>query len=514
VARIPSSGHMALQISSISIEIAVISDSYEWHSFCSNCAKSMKVLIINTNRNTLPMPVLPIGACMVAEATEQAGHTVKVLDFMFEKNILQKLKKELSVSRPDIIGLSIRNIDNNDYEKPVFFLEEIRPIIDSIRTLTEATIVIGGAAVSVMPEEILRYTGASYAVTGDGEFTFPALAEKLSRGQLPVDVPGVAWLENGRFMNNPVSATNTHGCRTPDFSRWVNLGAYLSVLSTVPVQTKLGCRFQCIYCTYRKIEGDAYRLSSPECVVDTVKQLMRRGLRDIEFVDNVFNYPQKHAIEICEGISQACPGVRLQSLELNPLFIDDDLITAMERAGFTGMGITAESASDSVLKGLRKGFTVEDVHNAARIIQRHSLSCVWIFMFGGPGETESTVKDTLRFAETFVRPGDIAFFSSGIRIYPGTELESLARREGSLSLPPGEMLPPVFYSAPTIDYRWINKQIQNAMNTHMNFLNSVSIGLPFLPSIHRMGYKFGLRPPMWRYTRPIRRGLRFLGMDV
>jgi hypothetical protein len=42
---------------------------------------------------------------------------------------------------------------------------------------------------------------------------------------------------------------------------------------------------------------------------------------------------------------------RLQSLELNPLFIDDDLITAME-LGFTG-GITVESASDRV-KSLRR----------------------------------------------------------------------------------------------------------------------------------------------------------------
>jgi radical SAM superfamily enzyme YgiQ (UPF0313 family) len=474
----------------------------------------MNLLIISTNRNTLPMPVLPLGACIVAEAAERAGHAVKVLDFMFQKNILQNLRKELSASRPDIVGVSIRNIDNNDYENPVFFLEEITPVIDVIRALTEAPIVIGGAAVAVMPEEILRYTGASYAVTGDGEVIFPALVEKLSRGETPKDVPGVAWFEDGRFVKNPPKPPITGECRTPDFSRWINLGAYLSRLSTVPVQTKLGCHFQCIYCTYRKIEGNTYRLSSPECVVDTIKQLMRRNLRDVEFVDNVFNYPYRHAVEICEGIARAGTGVRLQSLELNPLFIDDDLITAMEKAGFTGIGITVESASESVLKGLRKGFTVEDVHKAARVIRRHSLPCVWIFMFGGPGETEKTVRETLKFAETFIRRQDIAFFSAGIRIYPCTELESLARNEGLLSIQSHEMLTPVFYNSPLVDYHWMEKQIYETMNTHMNFINSGSIGLPFLPVIHRVGYKLGLRPPLWRYTRPIRRGLRFLGMDV
>jgi hypothetical protein len=81
-----------------------------WHFFCLKCIKVMNVLIISTNRNTLPMPVLPLGACMVAEASEQAGHTVKILDFMFRKDILGDITKELSVFRPDIIGLSIRNI--------------------------------------------------------------------------------------------------------------------------------------------------------------------------------------------------------------------------------------------------------------------------------------------------------------------------------------------------------------------------------------------------------------------
>lgn len=475
----------------------------------------MNVLIISTNHNTLPMPVLPYGACLVAEAAERAGHKVTFVDFMFEKNVMLKFRKELIDSKPDIIGVSIRNIDNNDYENPVFFIEEIIPLVNLIRSLSDALLVIGGAAVAVMPEELLRITGASWAVSGDGEIVFPMLLERLSEGKSPKDVPGVAWIENNRFMKNQCPAErDVRECLMPDFARWVNLGAYLSRLSTVPLQTKLGCHFQCVYCTYRKIEGNVYRLSSPECVVDTVKQLTRRGLRDIEFVDNVFNYPYRHAIAICEGIARAHTGARLQSLELNPLFIDDDLITAMEHAGFSGIGITVESASDNVLKGLRKGFAVEDVHKAAEVVWRHSLPCVWIFMFGGPGETEVTVKETLRFAENFIRKKDVAFLSVGIRIYPGTELESIARDEGLLTLPSDEMLPPVFYSSPGVDYCWIKRQIRDAMNTHMNFINSDSIGLPFLPAIHHTGYRLGLHPPLWRFTRHIRRGLRFVGMDV
>ena len=82
----------------------------------------------------------------------------------------------------------------------------------------------------------------------------------------------------------------------------------------------------------------------------------------------------------------------------------------MELAGFVGIGITVESASDIVLDKLKKGFTAKDVYNAAQVIKRHNLPCLWIFMLGGPGETEATIQETLRFAERYIRPKDVAFF--------------------------------------------------------------------------------------------------------
>jgi radical SAM superfamily enzyme YgiQ (UPF0313 family) len=186
----------------------------------------------------------------------------------------------------------------------------------------------------------------------------------------------------------------------------------------------------------------------------------------------------------------------------------------MERTGFAGIGLTVESASDPVLRGLRKGFTTREIHGAAETVRRHKLPCVWIFMMGGPGETRETVTETLRFAEKSIRPRDIAFFTLGIRVYPGTELESIARQQGVLTVLPQDMLAPVFYVSPDVDVAWIRAEVKKSMNSHMNFMSGDSFTFPYLPLIHRMGYRLGLRPPLWRYTRHIRRGLRFAGMDV
>jgi radical SAM superfamily enzyme YgiQ (UPF0313 family) len=472
----------------------------------------MNILMISTNNHSLPVPVMPLGACLVAEAAERAGHYVRFLDLMFERDVLRAIDRATEEVQPDVVALSVRNIDNNDMQNPVFFIGDLPAMIRAIRGKTDAPVVLGGAAVSVMPEEILRLTGADCAVLGDGETVFSELLRNPWDSAQLMRTPGIAGIEKGVYVVNPCrSPALSEDCPVPDFRRWIDVEAYLSRLATVPIQTKLGCHFQCIYCTYRKIEGNEYRLYNPASVAQTIKETASRGLRDIEIVDNVFNSPLEHAMDICAELARTVHSARLQSIELNPFFVNDALLTAMERAGFTAVGITAESASDTVLEGLRKGFSARDVHNAAEVIHRHSLPCLWIFMLGGPGETEDTVNETLRFVEKQIRPRDPVFFNIGIRVYPGTELEGIARAQGLLEAGTG-MLTPVFYLSPEIDRLWLERRMHDFRKIHMNVVGSDSLVLPFLPALHRAGYRLGVRSPIWKHTSKVRRGLKYLGI--
>ncbi|MFH1068392.1 MAG: radical SAM protein [Candidatus Glassbacteria bacterium] len=458
---------------------------------------------------------MPLGACLAAGAAAKAGHRVGLVDLMYAKDPLQQLKQGLKSIRPDVIGLSIRNIDNNNMRDPVAYYPDLIPILDTIRNNSEAPVVLGGPAVPILPEQYLRLTGALAAVTGDGETVFPRLLSAISNNE-PMDrVEGIAFLEDGDFQLNNPSAQEV-----PDFSPlsvidgWIDLKAYRSRSATVPVQTKRGCPYSCIYCTYPCIEGTGYRLAHPEEVAETIKRLVRLGLRDIEFVDNVFNSPYEHALAICERIAAARLRARIQTVELSPLFIDEALLFAMEAAGFVGIGITAESSSDIVLGRLCKGFTAGDVHRAAQAVNRHAIPCLWIFMLGGPGETEETVRETLDFAGRNIRRSDAVFFSLGIRIYPGTELEKIARREGILQCPAAEMLAPVFYLSPALDRKRTENMLCQAVREHSNYFSSDSFNLPLLSAINRVGHFIGVKPPLWTKTRNIRRLLKLLRADL
>ncbi|MDO8734853.1 MAG: radical SAM protein [Elusimicrobiota bacterium] len=474
----------------------------------------MNILIVSTNRSKNPVAVMPFGACIVSAACEKSEHKTRLLDLMFSKNPTNSLKKELNKMPPDVVGLSIRNIDNNNIKNPAVYFEEIKSLVNLIKKNSKAVIVLGGAAVGIMPEEFLRYTGVSIAVTGFGEIVFPELLDAISK-KSSLNIPGVAGIENNTFSNNSLPDVSTvDTCVSPDFYRWIDVKSYRKKLSSIPVQTKRGCPYRCIYCTYPKIEGSQYRLFSPESVADTVKNLVEKGFNDIEFVDNVFNSPYEHAIDVCRKIESEKIDARFQTMSLNPRFLDDNILGAMENAGFSGIGVTAESASDKVLRNLGKEYTSIELQRASLSVQKHKIPCFWMFMLGGPGETKETVAETLDFAKNFIRTTDVAFFNIGIRIYPGTELEKIAKDEGIIKKSGNELLNPAFYISPGLNLDRTISTVKKNMAENFNFIDSDSMGLNILPSIYELGYRFGFKPPLWKYVPSARHIFRFAGVNI
>ena len=475
----------------------------------------MKVLVVSTNRNRQPLLVLPFGACVAAGTARRAGHEVRFLDLMFSRAPARDLEQALAGFRPDLAGFSVRNIDNNDLRAPIAFFTEAADLMRGARKDRGLKIVLGGAAAGVMPEELLKSSGADWVVLGDAPAVFPGLLAAIERGADPLGLPGVGAFRGGEFVRTPLAFGAWEGEDLfPDFGRWLDLRAYGRLMTAVPVKTKLGCPFKCVYCTYAASEGGAYRLCPPEEAAAKVRALARAGVKDIEFVDNVFNSPYEHALELCRLLAARPSGARLHTMELNPAFTDRPLLGAMEAAGFAGIGITAESADDGVLASLGKNYGAAQVRSAAEAVARGSLPCMWIFLLGGPGETRETVKRTLDFARNELRHSDSVFFNVGLRIYPGTPLEGIARAEGLLKAPASEMLQPAFYVSPAVGREWLIDTLEQAVDENMNFINPDTLALPFISTLSRLAVLGGVRPPLWRNTRALRRGLRFLGVKA
>ena len=127
----------------------------------------MKVLLVSTNTLTEPYPVYPIGLDYVMNAISPPHH-VKTID-MNEVKSVSVLAGILSHYMPDIIGLSIRNIDNIDEANTITFLQEIRELIAVIRQHSKGLIVLGGSGFTILPDEFMARLDADFGIIGEGE---------------------------------------------------------------------------------------------------------------------------------------------------------------------------------------------------------------------------------------------------------------------------------------------------------------------------------------------------------
>jgi len=143
------------------------------------------------------MPAMPLGLACVVEATRNAGHDVTMLDLMFEMDAAAVLKKMITEFRPECIGISVRNIDDQNIETPRFLLDKVKEVVALCRDQVNVPVVLGGAGYSMFPESALAYLDADMGIEGEGEIAFPALLARLENNSDLSGIPGLYARDHG-----------------------------------------------------------------------------------------------------------------------------------------------------------------------------------------------------------------------------------------------------------------------------------------------------------------------------
>ncbi|MGA2192184.1 MAG: radical SAM protein [Nitrospirota bacterium] len=375
----------------------------------------MKVLLVSLNRESEPFTAAPIGLALVGSSLKEAGHEVSVLDLLFSDDPAGDLKKAVLGFEPGLIGLSIRNIESSTE----FLMPRYRELVQGLAAYTDAPVAAGGPAFSIMPRQALSYLGLKYGVAGEGEAAAVGLARALETGADPASVPGVCTLDNGEFSLMPGAPIEGSALKSPDWSL-LPVHRY----DMVGVQSKRGCSFSCIYCTYPSLEGRRMRLRNPGEVAGEMESAVAAGIKaPFYFVDNVFNNPRGHAEDICDEMVRRGVEVSWGCLA-TPSGLDKGLIHKMKSAGCESLEIGADSLSGRMLKGLGKNFTPQDVERAVAACKETGTMHMVFLILGGPGEGEDTLSETFEALESL--SPDKVFAVSGVRIYPGTPIAARA----------------------------------------------------------------------------------------
>lgn len=410
----------------------------------------MRVLLIYSNRCRIIEPAPPIGLSYVATATQEAGHEVRFLDLMVSRNPMRELEEMLADFDPEVVGISVRNIDNVIPQHPTWQLGEVSELIVRIRKSGGRVIVLGGPAISVLKFRALEILHADFAIIGEGEVSFPELLQAIGANADHSGIAGLSYRQDGKIRTNSSVPRADFG--PSGMENWTRWKEYDRSGGAFAIHTKRGCALHCLYCNYPAMEGRTYRCRDAMDVVNEIERVQNGiGPRTFEFTDTTFNLPTAHAAAICEEIIRRKLRVNLSAVGVNPLGVTKEMLGLMKRAGFISMVVSADAGNETMLQNLRKGFTLDDVTRAARLIRESGIHSTWFFLLGGPGETEETVGETLAFVEKHLNYSKcLTIVMTGIRIFPGTPLaESLLA--GGLIAPETDLATPVFFFSPGLD---------------------------------------------------------------
>ena len=413
----------------------------------------MRVLLISANREEINMRTLPLGLACVAAATKKQGHEVTLLDLMEEENPVESVRRNISSFDPEVIGLSIRNIDDQKMEPARFLLDRNKEIVSLCRQLSPAPIVLGGAGFSIFPEQTLEYLEADMGIQGEGEAVFPKLVDRLHRKEDLSGLPGL-YLRGSGLQGKRTFVPNLDALPWPDVFSWFGPGRNLNK-SWMTVQTRRGCPMDCSYCSTATIEGKTIRKRSPEAVAEDIGNQMAAGLEQFYFTDNIFNIPPDYAKALCRQLIGLKTKPRWVCI-LYPGKVDVELARLMAEAGCLNASIGFESGSESVLRSLNKHFSLSEVYQTSQILGDQGIKRMGFLLLGGPGETKATVEESLKFADSLPLEG--GKITAGIRIYPGTSLARTALEEGVIT-EKTNLLMPTFYLARGLE-DWLHSTVK------------------------------------------------------
>jgi radical SAM superfamily enzyme YgiQ (UPF0313 family) len=457
----------------------------------------MKILLISVNRERMPYPVFPLGLAYIASVLKEEGHQLRILDLCFCDDVEEEMSSQVSLWRPDLIGLSLRNLDNLTYPTSVSYLSEVEEVVVLCRKYSGAQLVIGGSGFSLAPTELLSALEVDFGVVGEGENPILSLVRCLE-GRIPVEgIPGVIAAEDLPKRVPAIDRVPAIGFPSRDL---LDNGRYLRHGGMGNIQTKRGCPFSCIYCTYPLLEGSLVRMRPPGDIIQELRALKEdHGVDYVYFVDDIFNFPRDHALGLCRFMADQGIGIEWTAF-VNPGYVDEELISTMKEAGCVGIEFGTDSGSPEMLKQLGKSFSIEDISRASEICRKIGIPFAHYLLLGGPREDEKTLEETASFMDKLEPTAVIVMV--GIRIYAGTELESISLSEGIIG-PNTNLMYPHFYISPRLGDAILSWVTQKALERKTWIVPGLEVNISrnMMEHIRR----FHIRGPLWNLVSRMKR---------
>lgn len=396
---------------------------------------------------------------------QDSGEDVEFLDLCFIEQDMEVFRNKIVQCKPGIVVFSVRNIDNETYINPKIYLDQAESYVKLCQESGSITTIIGGIGFLINYKAIIKYLSVDYGIVDRSFSSILTLIRNIKNNKSLSDIDNLIYRKNGQVIFQNIKSADQKTVALD----WDYILSHCSFQykkrdklqkgpSSIGIQSKTGCYFQCIHCQISEIEGRDIKQYPYEYMIHTLKTLQRFGVETCFFTDNIFNFPYQHAYMLCKKIIEADIHIKW-SCYLHPKYMDRKLVQIMKQAGCVSAQFGIDTASDKLLKLWRKGFTVHDIIQAGHFCEQEKLNCSFSLMVGGWGETKETLRESLQV----LREAKAKFIwgALGVRVQVRTGLYQVLL-EANLIQKGCDLLKPIFYLSPGIqnDYKEVMEEFK------------------------------------------------------
>jgi anaerobic magnesium-protoporphyrin IX monomethyl ester cyclase len=364
----------------------------------------------------------PFGLALLASLIREKKYAAAILDCNALQLGLDRIKENLPEFPPRFIGLTATTVLAENALAIAKMVKEKYP---------ESKVIMGGVHATLLPNEVLGNPAVDYAVVGEGEYSFLDLISGLE----PRQIKGIGFKETGRIILNQPRETI---CEIDSFPMpaydLLPMDKYYSATGSykrrpsLGMITSRGCPGRCTFCK-GNILGDIIRFRTAEKIFKEIVYLRENyGIKDITFYDDTFTTNKKNVGDLCDLILANkfdltwCCFSRVDT-------VDYELLVKMKKAGCYQVMYGVESADPQIIKNINKRIDFGKVEETVAATKKAGLEVRLAFMFGSPGETEETIKKTIKYAIRL--DPDLVSFNITTP-YPGTEMFAWAEKNNYL----------------------------------------------------------------------------------
>jgi radical SAM superfamily enzyme YgiQ (UPF0313 family) len=450
-----------------------------------------KILLISANVHNIPYPVYPVGISYLKSYLHKyLPDKYEIITFDYNTDNCELLNKMLIDNGFMLIGISFRNFDDstNVYKENIF-IHNYKVIINQIREKSHAPIVIGGTGFSVFPKILFDELKPDFGIKGEGEKSLKQLILNIENNIPITKIEGLVYrdFEGNIQINDHKKYITAPELRFED--KWVDY--YWREGGMLNIQTKRGCPYQCIFCSYPLIDGQRVRTLNARTVVHNIEELyFSKGISYFFFTDSLFNIHKEYNAELANRLIESKAKINWGAY-FSPSNMTFEDLKLYQKSGLSHVEFGSDSLSNSQLEKYGKKFHFEDIKQESEYCSNLGIFYAHYLILGGYGETEKSLNET--FAHSKELGFTIFFPYIGMRVYPHTKMCEIAINEGIIKSS-NELINPVYYISKNIDIDQI-KPLAKATGQRWVFADDKPS--PFMKQLRKRGRK-GL---LWEYFR-------------